>query len=238
MTDAIHSPLLLSMGIRDRATLERLQFKTPVLMAMALAPLKQARIEAGRAQFTRAARVGRDLGVVDRCDFGHSLRLSPVKAGDGTVLREADVVVVDEADNTDASNHTRTVRRARRADPLLTLWKYKSITEAQYDAAERLRASVEAATPKTGGWSASDVHTAPWARVGVTRSQIEACASVRAAMLAVDSADRLVITWIVLGGGTVGGVAMFAKICDRTVTNRLRSGLDALVAFYAEETVA
>jgi len=173
--------------------------------------------------------------VVDRCDFGHSLRLSSVKAGDGTVLREADVVVVDEADNTDASNRTRTVRRARRADPLMTLWKYKSITEAQYDAAERLRASVEAATPKTGGWSASDVHTAPWARVGVTRSQIEACASVRAAMLAVNSADRLIITWIVLGGGTVGGVAMFAKICDRTVTNRLRSGLDALVAFYAED---
>jgi hypothetical protein len=231
----LNSPLLLSMGIRDRATLDRLQFKTPALLALGLAPLKQARIEAAKAQQARAARVGRDLGVVDRCDFGHAVRLNPVRTRDGTVLREADVKVVDEADETDASNHRRTIRRARRADPLQTLWKYKSITTEQFDAGERLRANAEAATPSPGGWAQSDVHVAPWARVGVTSRQIEACGAVRAALRAITGTDRLAITWIVLGGGTVRGAALYARICDKTVTSQLRSGLDALVSFYAED---
>ena len=48
------------------------------------------------AQLARARRVGRDLGVVDRSDYGHGIRLAPIRGSGGAILREADVVVDDE----------------------------------------------------------------------------------------------------------------------------------------------
>ncbi len=231
MAPTLTSPLLRSMGVRDRAMLERLRVKAPLLLAMGLEPVLQARTLASKQQAERVARVGRDRGVIDRADCGHGLRMSAVRSADGTLLREADVAVAEE--DAEEPGARRKVRRARRADPLATLRTYKSITEQQYDAAERLRAAMEAATPSLGGAAQSDVHLAPWARIGVTGRQIEACATVRAALTGIAPRDQLALAWV-LAGGTIMGLAAFARISDQKAATSLRRALDAVVDFFAD----
>jgi hypothetical protein len=236
-TAAITSPLLLSMGIRDREALGWIQAKAPLLLSIGLKPVRDARLEADKRQHARAARVGRDLGVVDRADFGHSLRMVAVRGHDGAVLREPDVEVADEEDREPGTVRRTTVRRGRRADPLLTLYKYKSITEKQFDAAECLRADMEAAMPRLAGGGQSDVHLAPWARGGVSGRQMEACATVREALARIGAQDQLTVAWV-LAGGTISGLAAYARVSDMWVSASLRRALDVLVDFYdADEQV-
>jgi hypothetical protein len=233
----ITSPLLLSMGIRDREVLGWIQTKAPLLLAIGMKPIRDVRSETQKRQVVRAARVGRDRGVVNRADFGHSVRLVAVRGHDNTVLRDADVVVVDEEERDEGTLQRRTVRRGRRADALLTLLKYKSITERQFAAAESLRADMEATVARSGG-SSDVLHLAPWERGGVNGRQIQACAKVRDALAGIEPRDHLTVAWM-LGGGTVTGMAVYARVSDVWVTASLRRALDALVAFYdIEETTA
>jgi hypothetical protein len=78
-------------------------------------PIRQARVAAGAAQLARARRVGRDLGVVNRSDYGPGIRLLPVRGPGGAIVREADVGVVDAPDP-----HVPkvTLCRVRRTDPV------------------------------------------------------------------------------------------------------------------------
>ena len=50
------------------------------------------------AQLARARRVGRELSVVNRSDYGPGIRLAPVRGLGGAVLCDADVVVDDGTD--------------------------------------------------------------------------------------------------------------------------------------------
>ena len=71
---------------------------SPILLALATEPIRQAKAAAEAAQLARARRVGRDLGVVNRSDYGHGIRLVPIRGPDRAILREADVVVADAPD--------------------------------------------------------------------------------------------------------------------------------------------
>ena len=228
---AITSPLLLSMGIRDREVLGWIQAKAPLLLSIGLKPIRDGRVEAEKRQIARASRVGRDRGVINCTDFGHSVRLAAVRGHDNAVLREADVVIGDEEEQDPDCRGRKVVRRGRRVDPLATLYKYKSITENQFAAAECLRRDMEAAVPKLAGGGQSDVHLAPWARGGVTGSQIRAAAAVREALAAIEPQDRLTVAWVV-GGGTIRGLAAYARVREVWATASLRRALDVLVTVY------
>jgi hypothetical protein len=232
----IVSPLLLRMGIRDREMLERLQFRTPLLLAMALEPIRTARAQATAQQRDRVARVGRDRGVVNLADFGAALRLDAVRTRDGTVLREADVLVHDEPEE---PGSRRRIRRARRADPLDTLLKHGSINRRQHTAAMALRGDCEAATPKLPSCAAqSEVHAVPWARLGVTPSQLTASAAARDALACLRAQHLPVVIWIV-GGGTITGYVIYARVHRQTATERLRAGLSELANhYYGQEEAA
>lgn len=201
------SPLLAQMGIRDRAQMERIRFKTPLMFALGLTePIKRSKLDTERAQQARAARVGRD------------------------VVR--DDVVIEDAPDPAAPNSI--LRRARRADPLHTLLEHKSITRRQFDAVEALRADVESGLPSLAGASQSEVHTAPWARLAICDIQVDACASVRDAMAVVPPRHRMVLAWM-LGGGTITGFLTFARVSRTTAVQGLRTALDAVAVHYLGE---
>ena len=61
------------------ARLDRIRAKAPLLLALATEPIRQAKAAAEAAQLARARRVGRDLGVVNRSDYGHGIRLVPIR---------------------------------------------------------------------------------------------------------------------------------------------------------------
>jgi hypothetical protein len=214
--EPLTSPLLARMGIRDRDMLERIRAKTPVLFALGLMePMQRHKDEAREEELARVARVGVDRGVVNRSDHGHSARQD---------------VEVDQ-DARDVGSPKVRISRARRADPMHTLLKHRSITLRQFAAMEALRDDVEDSMPSLAGASQSEVHAAPWDRVSVSDHQIAACAAVRAAVALVIPADRWVLTWMV-GGGTIGGFEAFARVNRRTALTSLRNGLDAMAGFF------
>ena len=110
------------------------------------------------AQLARARRVGRDLGVVNRSDYGHGIRLVPIRGPDRAILREADVVVADAPDP-DMPNVT--VRRARRSDPLEVLKRAGTINAREREAGEKLRDAIERSQPSLPGMFRSEIHVAP-----------------------------------------------------------------------------
>jgi hypothetical protein len=105
-------------GPPARTRLDRIRAKAPLLLALATEPIRQAKVAAEAAQLARARRVGRDLGVVNRSDYGPGIRLEAIRAHDRAIVREADVEVVDAPD---PHVPTVTLRRARRTDPLEVL---------------------------------------------------------------------------------------------------------------------
>ena len=125
-------------------------------------------------QLARARRVGRDLGVVNRSDYGHGIRLVPIRGPHGTILREADVEVVDAPD---PDVPKVTLRRARRTDPLEVLKRGGTISAREREAGEKLRDAIERSQPSLPGVSRSEVHVAPWDRVAISERQLKACRS-------------------------------------------------------------
>jgi hypothetical protein len=211
----LDSPLLAQLGVQDRWMVDRLQAKAPVLFAEAMRPITGARDLAEQEQQARIQRVGRDHGVVNLCDQGHSAR--------------ADVEV--DLDAADPANPDSRIRRAYRTDPLAVLRKRKTISDRQFDAAEALRSDIEAAMPGLAGAAQSEVHLAPWDRAAVHDSQIKAAAAVRLAMAGMVGRRRLVLMWMVCGG-TLGGICVYAGITQRTAVEQLQIALDVLVSHY------
>jgi hypothetical protein len=211
----LDSPLLAQLGVRDRWMVDRLQARAPVLFAEAMRPISSAREQAEQVQRERAARVGRDHGVVNMCDQGHGAR--------------TDIEVdLNAADPTDPNSR---IRRAFRTDPLAALRKRGTITGRQFDAAEALREDLEAALPGLGGATQSEVHLAPWDRASIADSQLRAAAAVRLALAPLRPHQRLVLMWIVCGG-TVAGVCIYAGLSQHTVVEQLQTALDRLVSHY------
>ena len=149
-----------------------------LLLALATEPIRQAKAAAEAAQLARARRVGRDLGVVNRSDYGHGIRLVPIRGPDRAILREADVAVADAPDP-DMPNVT--VRRARRTDPLEVLKRAGTINAREREAGEKLRDAIERSQPSLPGMFRSEVHVAPRDRVAITERQLKACQCVRRA---------------------------------------------------------
>ena len=214
------------------ASLDRIRAKVPTLLALATEPIRQAKAAGEAAQLARARRVGRDLGVVNRSDYGHGIRLVPIRARDGAVLRESDVTLADAPDP-QAPNVT--VRRARRTDPLEVLKRAGTISARECEAGEMLRDDIEQSQPSLPGASRSEVHMAPRDRAEVTEYQffacLKACRCARRAVAALDDTVTSAVLWIVLGG-TVRGYAAFAHVRHTTAAELLRRGLGALADHY------
>jgi hypothetical protein len=189
----------------------------------------RAKVAAEAAQLVRARRVGRDLGVVNRSDYGHGIRLAPIRGPGGTILREADVVVGDE---TDQHRPNVTVRRARRTDPLEVLKRAGTINAREREAGEMLRDAIERSQPSLPGVSRSEVHIAPWNRVAISERQLKACQCVRRALAVLDNVVAAVVLWIVRDGGTIRGYAALMHVRHTTAAELLHRGLSALADHY------
>ena len=194
---------------------------------MTVNPILKSKVASGVTRLGRARRVGRDQGVVDRSDYGHGIRLKSIRTRDGDVLREADVTVEDAPD----PNAPRTtVRRARRTDSLMVLYRAGTIEAHHLDAGEMLRAQMEASSPSMPGMVRSEVHVAPFLRSTVSDRQLRACSKVRSAIVAL-GATRSVVEWILLNG-TIGGYARHTQIRHTTAAGLLRDGLDRLARHF------
>jgi hypothetical protein len=211
------------------ARIARIRAKAPVLLGLVTEPIRQAKAAAEAAQLARARRIGRDLGVVNRSDYGPGIRLETIRARDGALLRDADVTVADTPDP-DAPKVTR--RRARRTDPLVVLLREGTIDRRQADASELLLKAIERSQPSLPGMFRSEVHVAPQDRVAISDRQLKAACHVRRALAALDDVARPAVLSIVRDGRTVRGYAAFAHVRHTTVANLLRRGLGALADHY------
>ncbi|HJZ19568.1 MAG TPA: hypothetical protein VJ226_01340, partial [Bradyrhizobium sp.] len=175
-----YSPLLLSLGIRDRQTLGSIQAKAPIFLALALEPLRAAKAETLADQAQRISRMGRDnLGIVNGQNFGHSVRQTAIYSHNGELLRAADVEIVDAGD---VRNPNSILRRARRTDPLETLMRVGTINGRDYEAGEILRQDLERQGAKLPAGTMPARPSPPWNRVGVNDAQREAMFAVREAL--------------------------------------------------------
>ena len=211
------------------ARIARIRAKVPLLLALANEPIRQAKTTAEAVQLARARRVGRDLGVVNRSDYGHGIRLAPIRGPDRAILREADVVVSDAPDP-DMPNVT--VRRARRSDPLEVLTRTGTISAREREAGEKLRDAIEQSQPSLPGMFRSEIHVAPHDRVAISERQLKARCHVRKALAALDDVARPVVLCIVRDGGTIRGYAAFPHVRHTTAAEMLRRGLGALADHY------
>ena len=188
--------------------------------------IRQSRIEERAEQLARARRVGRDAGLVKYSDYGPGIRLEPVRAHDGAMLREADVVVGDAPD---PHAPKRTVRRARRTDHLLVLLREGTIDQRQADGGELLRNAIERSMPVT---PRSEGHVAPWDRTAISEQQLKARGHVRRALAALDDVARSAVLCIVRDGWTIRDYAAFAHVGHTTAAALLCRGLCALADHY------
>ena len=165
--------------------------------------------------------------MVNGNDYGAGIRLEAIYGHDGALLREADVTVDDAPD---PHMPKVTVRRARRTDPLIVLFRAGTIDEVQVDAGEQLRTAMEESLPPMPGVSRSEVHVAPFLRGTFSDRQLRACRTVRSASLILG--DKLpVVVWILLGG-TIGGYAAHVRTRHTTAAGLLQSGLDKLAQHF------
>ena len=74
----------------------RIRPKAPILLKLATEPIRQADAAGEAAQIARARRVGRDLGVVDRSDYGH-LRADRSSCIPRSIVLRARPVAIDVA---------------------------------------------------------------------------------------------------------------------------------------------
>lgn len=228
MNAPIHSPLLLSIGVRDRQTLGWILVKAPFLLSLALQPIRDSKAASVAEQFARVSRVGRDpLGVVDTADYGHSIRQIAIYAGE-TLLRGPDVEISEQGD---LSNPNRVVRRARRCDPLWTLKQAGTIDDLGFDAGEKLRDDLERSHASMPAGTMPAARTPPWGRLGVSDIQRVAMAAVRDALDTVSEGHRLALLWL-LAGGSVSGFARLSGQHHQSVSGSVRAALKALVEHY------
>jgi hypothetical protein len=225
----IESPLLLSMGISNRDALNRIRAKAPGFLASGLADIKKRKVVARQVELARAIMIGRDPdSAAGNSDVGPSIRRRAIRARGGKVLREADRIVERV---TDPDSGTVEVRRARRADPLVTLFRLGSIERRHVQAGDRLRDDM----------CLSEVHIASGCRVKMPRSAsqhdgisdhtIKARDRLRAALGAVAARDRRPLLWV-LRYGSISGLAREDSMRPSTVSTAVHDALAALSDHY------
>ena len=206
--------------------LDRIRAKAPVLLGMALAAIRAGRANDDIARLARVARVGSDDGVQHGRDHGPGIRLRAVRGRRSEVLRAADVEVED---GPDPSRPNRTVRRARRVDPLRALKRVGTLTDRHIDATERLREQMEAAEASLP--CGDLMHVPSNQRAGYSDWQINNRGHVRRALAAVAPVNQGPVLWVAVGG-TVAGFASYARVGHETVSGRLQAGLGELADHY------
>jgi len=176
----------------------------------------------------RRKRVGRGPISVPRGDFGPPIRLEEARGHDGVVLRPADTIVEDAPDP-HAPNST--IRRARRKDPLLVLLRARTIEQYHVEAAERLRADMEASSPSMPGALRFGVHVAPFQVAGLAARHLEAAENVRGAHAAI-GADAWPVVDCLLQGSTITDSVRYARVHRTKATNLLCDGLERLARHF------
>jgi len=101
-----------------------------------------------------------------------------------------------------ACHRVPTIRRARRKDSLLALLRARTIEPYHVEAAERLRADMEASSPSMPGALRFGVHVAPFQVTGIAERHLAAAKSVRKAFAAI-GADALPVVDCILRGSTI-----------------------------------
>jgi hypothetical protein len=195
---------------------ERLQAparRPPTEMALAIAAGR-------RSERRRPKPVVHHYGGVD---VGPTLRLEAVIDPTGTVIREADVSI---ATVRDPAQPQRIIRRAVRADPLDALERAGSITGREVEAAELLRASLEALTPPLGQTGGMAVQTSPFLR-SISAVSLEACCVARQAAAALGRLHWEAVLWVCLGG-SVSGYAAYRRMRLAAAGERVRTGMQRL----------
>jgi hypothetical protein len=190
--------------------------------------IRRSRLEERAEQLARARRVGRDTGLIKCSDYGPGIRLEPIRAHDGALLRDADVTV---GDGPDPEMPKRTIRRARRTDHILALLREGTIDRRQADAGELLRNAMERTQRSLAATSRSEVHVAPWNRTAISEQQLKAQRHVHSALAALDELATPAVLWV-LNGRTIRGYAEFWHMRHTTAAELLRRGLGALADHY------
>jgi hypothetical protein len=163
-------------------------------------------------------------------DVGPTIRLEAVINPAGQVIREADVSV---ATVRDPDQPSRVIRRAVRADPLLALLRVRSISSREFEAAELLRASLEALTPPLGQTGGLSVQTAAFLRKPISAASLEACRRAREAAAALGRLHWEAVLWVALGG-SVGGYATWRRMRIAVAGDRIRAGMARLADHFEE----
>lgn len=184
---------------------------------------KQAKVEAARA-----AAVGRD-GLVETRDYGHAIQRATIRGQHGEVIREAEVEVEEDVD---PNFPRRKLRRARRNDPIRTLLRTKTISDRHYDAALRLRFDAQSAHPPIRLSTRLEVLSAPPDREQLGDRELNARRSMRKAFAGLTRPQRRILEWIVIGGGSLNGYAVYARIRRSEPPEILRAALDRLAEHY------
>lgn len=130
----------------------------------------------------------------------------------------------------------RSVRRARRVDPVLALLASGALTIRQAMACEQLRGDLEAAVPRLpAAAAAAPIHAAPWARAVMADRQVGAWQRARQALDGLTPWQRQAVLWLALGGSMDGFVAQY-RCCRLRALRGAASGLEILDGHYDQPT--
>lgn len=169
----------------------------------------------------------------DACDFGPSL----AKIGGRVVPVLAEGQNIELVDRPDPDAPHRTVRGATRTDLLRRLLRQGAISDAQFDAAERLRTDHQIAEGVGYGrdYNASLMGTTDWHKRRIAR--LEAQTRCREAWLAIRGAENDawiadVVRCAVLAGCALADYDSARRVKHGTGSARLKEGLDRLAKYY------
>ena len=197
------------------------------------ARLKALRKRAVSEDLERLAKIGRAEKEFQTPGFdgGPAIRRRDIRAArHGAVLRYADVEIED---GDDPVSPERTVRRARRSDPLtaLLLARPTAITKRDAYAVRVLREQLCDAESNIASSAEGSGHVPGHQRASVLDRQLNARTAVRLAMAAIEARSREIVVWVALGG-TIAGFAAHEHIGEGTVSLRFRTGARQLAEHY------
>ena len=149
-------------------------------------------------------------------------------------LRRPDVLVEDRPD---PKQPNVTIRGARRRDGLRLMWKRGQLSDAQMAAAEKYRDDAALASGARLSLPGDRVSTRTRGRnFEPPMAAVDALSRCRGAWKAVGLLSQPVVSWIVIGWGTVGGYAECKHMRDDRAAVLLKRGLDGMADYYTALT--
>lgn len=184
--------------------------------------MRAIQAEETASRIARARRVGRDLGMQDGLDLGHSIR-TDIEAADWR----------DPADTNIRRKNPREVHGARRVDILVTMMRRKSPIELRHvAAADRYRidyeVGIEGSHPGRDPMATSDAETPTDPEMG----RLAALANFRHATQAVGKMLSGILVHVVLAGLDVSAWATWKQTKPEHAMGYLVAALDRLAEHY------